>query len=93
MIVGNAWLKCLLSIPIIAIAPFAIIIWAVRQAAPTDLVRAGAFAGLISGGVSAMTYALHCADDSSPFVAVWYGGTIVPCTFAGAALGPRLLRC
>lgn len=92
MIVGEQWIECLLSIPIIAIAPFAIIIWAVRQAAPTDLVRAGAFAGLVAGGVSAMAYALHCTDDSLPFVAVWYGGTIVLCTLAGAALGPRLLR-
>jgi hypothetical protein len=31
-------------------------------------------------------------DDSLPFVAVWYGGTIVLCTFAGAMLGLRLLR-
>ncbi|EKS31773.1 NrsF family protein [Afipia clevelandensis] len=92
MIVGDQWLECLLSIPIIAIVPFAITIWAVRKAAPTNLVRAGAFAGLISGGVSAMAYALHCTDDSLPFVAVWYGGTIVLCTFAGAILGPRLLR-
>jgi hypothetical protein len=92
MIVGDEWLECLLSIPIIAIAPFAIIVWAVRQAAPTDLVRAGALAGLISGGVSAMAYSLHCMDDSLPFVAVWYGGTIVLCTLAGAMLGPRLLR-
>ncbi len=92
MIVGDQWLECLLSIPIIAIVPFAISIWAVRKAAPTDLVRAGAFAGLVAGGVSAMAYALHCADDSLPFIAVWYGGTIVLCTLAGAALGPRLLR-
>jgi len=92
MIVGDQWLECLLSIPIIAIVPFAITIWAVRKAAPTDLVRTGAIAGLISGGVSAMAYALHCTDDSLPFVAVWYGGTIALCTLAGAALGPRLLR-
>jgi len=92
MIVGDQWLECLLSIPIIAIVPFAAAIWAVRRAAPTNLARAGAFAGLIAGGVSAMAYALHCTDDSLPFVAVWYGGTIVLCTLAGAALGPRLLR-
>lgn len=92
MIVGDEWLECLLSIPIIAIGPFAVIIFAVRRAAPTNLVRTGAFAGLISGGVSAMAYALHCTDDSLPFVAVWYGGTIVLCTLAGAAFGPRLLR-
>lgn len=92
MIAGDQWLECLLSIPIIAIVPFAAAIWAVRRAAPTNLARAGAFAGLIAGGVSAMAYALHCTDDSLPFVAVWYGGTIVLCTLAGAALGPRLLR-
>jgi hypothetical protein len=92
MVMGDEWLECLLSIPIIAIVPFAVIIAAVRRAAPTNLVRTGAFAGLISGGVSAMAYALHCTDDSLPFVAVWYGGTIVLCTLAGAVLGPRLLR-
>lgn len=92
MIVGDEWLECLVSIPVIAIVPFAISIWAVRRAAPTNLARTGAFAGLIAGGVSAMAYALHCTDDSLPFVAVWYGGTIVLCTLAGAALGPRLLR-
>jgi hypothetical protein len=92
MIVGDQWLECLVSIPIIAIVPFAVSIWAVRRAAPTDLARTGAIAGLIAGGVSAAAYALHCTDDSLPFVAVWYGGTIVLCTSAGAALGPRLLR-
>jgi hypothetical protein len=92
MILGDEWLECLLSIPIIAIVPFAITIYAVRRAAPTNLVRAGAVAGLVSGGISAMAYALHCTDDSLPFVAVWYGGTIVLCTLAGAAFGPRLLR-
>ena len=92
MIVGDQWLECVLSIPMIAIVPFAISIWAVRQSAPTNLARAGAFAGLIAGGVSAIGYALHCTDDSLPFIAVWYGGTIVLCTLAGALLGPRLLR-
>jgi hypothetical protein len=92
MIVGDEWLECLLSIPIIAIVPFAVSIWAVRKGAPTNLSRTGAFAGLIAGGISATAYALHCTDDSLPFIAVWYGGTIVLCTLAGAALGPRLLR-
>lgn len=93
MIVGDMWLECLLSIPIIAIVPFAVIAWAVRRfAAPTDLPRTGALVGLLAGGVSAMSYALHCTDDSLPFIALWYGGTIVLCTMAGALLGPRLLR-
>ncbi|MCC8956068.1 DUF1109 domain-containing protein [Bradyrhizobium sp. Pear77] len=92
MVMGDQWLECLISVPIIAIVPFAVVIWAVRKAAPTNLVQAGAFGGLVAGGVSAVAYALHCTDDSLPFVGLWYGGTIVLCTLAGAVLGPRLLR-
>jgi hypothetical protein len=92
MIVGDEWLECLLSIPLISVVPFAISIWAVRRAAPTNLARAGTCAGLVAGGVSALAYALHCTDDALPFIAIWYGGTIVLCTLAGRALGPRLLR-
>ena len=92
MIVGDAWLECVISIPIIAIAPFALIMWAVRRAAPTHLRRAGTLAGMVAGSISATAYALHCVDDSVPFVALWYGGTIALCTLAGAVVGPRLLR-
>lgn len=92
MVAGEQWLECLLSIPVIALVPFAVIIWAVRRMAPTDLVRAGGLAGLVAGGVSATGYALHCTDDSLPFIALWYSATIVLCTIAGAKLGPRLLR-
>lgn len=92
MAMGVGWLECILSIPLIAVLPFGAVVWAVRRMAPTDLTRAGALAGLIAGGISAAGYALHCTDDSLPFIAVWYGGTIVLCTLVGAVLGPRLLR-
>jgi hypothetical protein len=91
-ILSDEWLECVISIPLIAIVPFAVIIWAVRQMAPTDLARTGAFAGLVAGCLSATGYALHCADDSVPFFAMWYGGTIALCTYAGWKLGPKLLR-
>ncbi len=91
-ILGDEWLECLISIPLIAIVPFSVIVWAVRQMAPTDLARTGAFVGLVAGCVSAIGYAVHCADDSVPFFALWYGGTIALCTFAGWKLGPKLLR-
>jgi hypothetical protein len=92
MLFDGEWLECLLSIPILAIIPFALIIGALRQAAPTHLRGAGALAGLVAGGLSATGYALHCVDDSLPFVAIWYSSTIVLCTLGGAVLGPRLLR-
>jgi hypothetical protein len=92
MAMGDGWLECLVSIPIIAVVPFAAVVWAVRRMAPTDLARTGAVAGFVAGGMSAAGYALHCTDDSLPFIALWYGGAIVMCTLAGAVLGPRLLR-
>jgi hypothetical protein len=92
MLLDGEWLECLLSIPILAIVPFVLVVWALRQAAPTHLRSTGAFAGLVAGGLSATGYALHCVGDSLPFVALWYSGTIVLCTLLGAALGPRLLR-
>lgn len=92
MVIGDKWLECLISIPVIALVPFAVIMFAVRLAAPTNLRVTGALAGLVAGGVSAIGYALHCTDDSLPFVAVWYEGTIILCTIAGALMGPRLLR-
>ncbi len=92
LLMGDEWLECVLSIPVIAVVPFALVVWATRQAAPTHLRGAGALAGLVAGGLSAIGYALHCTADSLPFVAIWYSGTILLCTLAGAVLGPRLLR-
>jgi hypothetical protein len=92
VLMGSKWIECIVSIPVIAIVPFALVVWAVREAAPTHLRRAGALAGLVAGGLSAMGYALHCTADSLPFVALWYSGTIILCTLAGGLLGPRLLR-
>ncbi len=91
-LLGDEWLECLISIPLIAIVPFSVIIWTVRQMAPTNLARTGALVGLVAGCLSATGYALHCADDSVPFFALWYGGTIALCSYAGWKLGPKLLR-
>jgi hypothetical protein len=92
LVTGERLLQCLLSIPVMAIVPFAVIVWAVRNAAPTNLLRTGALTGLVAGGIGAIAYALHCPNDSLPFIAFWYGGAIVFCALAGAVLGPRLLR-
>ena len=92
MIFGQGWLACLIFIPLFAIAPFAALIWALRKAAPIDLRRAGAGAGLVAAALGATAYAFHCPGDSLPFIAIWYGLPILFWTFLGAILGPRLLR-
>jgi hypothetical protein len=92
MMMGMRWQTCLLCIPLFAVIPFAALIWALRQGAPTNLIRTGAIAGLVAGALGATAYAFNCADDSLPFIAIWYGGSIALCTFIGAKLGPKLLR-
>ncbi len=92
MIFGPQWAACLFCIPLFAIAPFASLIWALRNGAPTNLARTGAVAGLVAGALGAAVFAFHQPGDSIPFIALWYGGPIVLCALAGAILGPRLLR-
>lgn len=92
MIFGTRWAMCLVCIPLFAVLPFAALIWALRKGAPTNLRRTGALAGLVAGGLGAAAYAFHCPDDSLPFVAVWYGGSIALLGAIGALLGPKLLR-
>jgi hypothetical protein len=92
MILGTEWVTCLFCIPLFAVVPFALLIWAVRKGAPTNLKRAGAIAGLVAGALGATAYAFHCPDDSLPFMAIWYGEMVVLCAWIGARLGPWLLR-
>lgn len=84
--------RCLLCIILFAVVPFATLIWAIRQGAPTQLILSGAIAGVIAGGLGAAAYAFSCRSDTIPFIAVFYGGAIALCAFIGAQLGPRLLR-
>ena len=92
MIFGPQWAVCLICIPLFAVAPFASLIWALRKGAPTNLMRTGAVAGLVAGALGAAVFALHHPGGSIPFIALWYGGSIVLCALVGAILGSRLLR-
>jgi hypothetical protein len=84
--------RCLLCITLFAAMPFAALVWALRQGAPTRLRLCGAIAGVVAGGFGAAAYALSCISDTIPFVAVCYGAAIALCAVIGAQLGPRFLR-
>lgn len=92
MILGMNWVTCFFCIPLFAAIPFVALVWTLRKGAPTDLRRTGAIAGLVAGALGATAYAFHCADDSLPFIAVWYGAMVALCSLIGALFGPRLLR-
>ncbi|MGA1803994.1 NrsF family protein [Rhizobium sp. HT1-10] len=83
---------CVFFIPVLALAPLAGFLLALRNGAPESPGLAGAVAGLAAGAIAAATYAWHCPDDSPLFVAAWYTLAITLVTGLGALLGSRLLR-
>jgi hypothetical protein len=90
--VGSNSLVCLVSVPMLAAPVLVAVLWALRRAAPTRPMLAGAVAGLIAGGMGAMLYAAHCTDDSPLFVALWYSLAIAPVAAVGALAGRFVLR-
>jgi len=91
-LVGETAIFCLISIPLLSLAPLAAIIHGLRESAPSNPALAGASAGLLAGGLGAVLYGLHCTDDSPLFLAVWYLSAVAVVTLAGALAGRRWLR-
>jgi hypothetical protein len=89
---GRNALWCLFMVPLLAVMPLAASLYCLRQSAPAEPARAGAVAGLVSGGLAAAIYALHCTDDSPLFVALWYTLGVLVVSGAGAWLATRLAR-
>ncbi|HSM95505.1 MAG TPA: NrsF family protein [Rhizomicrobium sp.] len=91
-LIGHNMRFCTTMVPLFALGPLALLLWAFRNGAPENPARAGAVAGLIAGGIGAAFYAAHCVDDSPLFVATWYTLAIGFVTGLGALLGSRFLR-
>jgi hypothetical protein len=91
-LVGENALKCLFFIPLLSLAPLAVTLGALRRGAPTQPALTGAVAGLLSAGIAASLYALHCPDDSPLFVATWYVIASSLVAVLGAMVGARVLR-
>jgi hypothetical protein len=89
--VGTNAKECMSLIPLLSLGPLAAMLYALRQGAPANPVRAGAFAGLLAAGIGATFYASHCIDDSPLFVSIWYPIAVLAVTGAGALIGRRAL--
>jgi hypothetical protein len=89
---GKNALVCLTFIPLIGILPLGAMLVALRRAAPTHPMLAGAVAGLVAGGIAASFYAAHCTDDSPLFVMTFYPMAIAMLAGAGALVGRIVLR-
>lgn len=92
LVLGDSWLACPLGITLLSAPLFVAVLWAMKGLAPTRLALAGAAAGLVSGTLGALVYALHCPEVAAPFIGTWYVvGMMIP-TGVGALIGPRILR-
>jgi hypothetical protein len=90
--IGHNSFYCVTVIPLLSLAPFAAVIYALKSGAPANPTIAGAVGGLLSAGIAATLYASHCTDDSPLFVALWYPVGFVLMTTLGALIGSRFLR-
>ena len=92
LVTGSSALPCVASIAALALPIGFAALFALRSLAPTRPGVAGGAAGLFAGASAAAIYALHCSEETLPFVAVWYVlGMLVP-TLTGVIAGRRLLR-
>ena len=92
LVLGSTWSTCSASILLSALPILAATRWALARAAPTDLPRTGATAGLLAGALGTMVYALHCPELDAPFLLVWNGLGMLLTTALGALIAPRLMR-
>ncbi len=90
--IGTNAVLCLISLPLLSVAPLLAMLAALRSGAPRSATAAGAVAGLLAGGMGATLYGTHCFDDSPLFVAIWYSIGIALVVLAGAILGRHVLR-
>lgn len=97
----DAWMKqlvghnsrfCLTLIPLLAIAPLACLLIALREGATTRPGLSGALAGLAASGIAATFYAANCTDDSPLFVTSWYPIATLIVVIVGYLAGRKILK-
>ncbi|MFA5949247.1 MAG: NrsF family protein [Hyphomicrobium sp.] len=91
-LIGQNSLVCLTVVPLLALAPLASLLLALRTGAPASPTSTGAIAGLAAGAIAAFLYAALCTNDSPLFVTTWYTIAILAVAFFGALVGRRMLR-
>lgn len=91
-LMGHSAVSCPLVILALGVVILGPALAAARRLAPLRPVSAGAAVGLLSGGLSATAYGLHCTESAVSFLVVWYGLGVLATAALGAAVGARVLR-
>lgn len=91
-VMGASWRVCARNIVVLSVlvAPFVFI--AACRFAPTRPMLAGAAAGLLTSGLAATLYGLHCPEYTVTFVATWYTLGMALSTALGGLIGRFAFR-
>lgn len=91
-LMGQSWQVCPRNIVVLSAAAAPFVFFAARRFAPTRPMVAGAAAGLLTGGLAATLYGLHCPENTAAFVAVWYTLGTALSAVAGTMIGRFVFR-
>ena len=92
LLMGSSAHVCPTNILILSVLAAPFIFLAARRFAPVRPMAAGAAAGLLTAGLAATLYGLHCPEVSAVFVAVWYSLGMALAAGLGAILGRFTFR-
>lgn len=91
-VMGSSSSYCVPAIAVLTLIATPFIFGAARSLAPTRPTLAGAAAGLLTGGLAATLYGLHCTESAAAFVAVWYTVGMSFGVLGGAIIGRFAFR-
>lgn len=84
--------NCALDIALLSLPALWLTLRALKSAAPTRPLQAGALAGLLAGAMGVAGHAFACENDGGLSVLMWYGGALLFMTGLGALIGRKALR-
>lgn len=91
-VLGLSWRVCPRNILVLGAAAAPFVFFASRRFAPTRPMFAGAAAGLVTAGLAATLYGLHCPEHTAAFVVVWYTLGMALSAALGAVVGRFVFR-
>jgi len=91
-VMGDSARVCAPNIFMLSVLAAPLVFWASRALAPTRPMLTGAAAGLLTAGLAATLYGLHCPEHTAAFVAVWYTLGMALAVAAGALIGRFAFR-
>lgn len=71
---------------------FGVLVWWLRQGAPTAPDRAGLVVGIAAGSFGAFAFLLHCPDNNIVHVGVWHSAVVLAMGGLGRMVVPALVR-